>query len=99
MEEIQARAEKHVEAEEDQVERLEKGDPKRQAQMRAREAPQTFTPLREKRMQILHKICHTRLLEFPREVKGWVMGSNRNDWCKFHRAHSHSTKECQTLQA
>ncbi|RDX60994.1 hypothetical protein CR513_60817, partial [Mucuna pruriens] len=26
------------------------------------------------------------------------MGSNRNDWCEFHRAHSHSIEECRTLQ-
>ncbi|RDX76123.1 hypothetical protein CR513_43917, partial [Mucuna pruriens] len=26
------------------------------------------------------------------------MGPSRDVWCKFHRAHGHSTEECQTLQ-
>ncbi|RDX93804.1 hypothetical protein CR513_23893, partial [Mucuna pruriens] len=69
MEEICARAEKHVEVEEDQTKRLEverlpnhkesklgvqraqqKGDAKRQTQAWTHDAPQIFTPLREKRM-------------------------------------------------
>ncbi|RDX97870.1 hypothetical protein CR513_19310, partial [Mucuna pruriens] len=81
MEEIRVRAEKHVEVEEDQAERLEaervhgKKDTTRLAQptrehkqqthTRARDIKQHFTPLTEKRAQILREICYTSLLEFP----------------------------------
>ncbi|RDX87159.1 hypothetical protein CR513_31411, partial [Mucuna pruriens] len=58
--------------------------------------PLTFTPLHEK-AQILHEICHTRLLKYPKEVKGWMMGANQQEWYEFHRAYGHSTEECQTL--
>ncbi|RDY05629.1 hypothetical protein CR513_10504, partial [Mucuna pruriens] len=80
MEEIRARAVKHVEVEEDQTDRLEaeraehkdvkrsshqKEDSKRQLQMRVRDFPQNFTPLTKKRTQILREICYTSMLEFP----------------------------------
>ncbi|RDX96320.1 hypothetical protein CR513_21037, partial [Mucuna pruriens] len=104
MEEIRVRAEKHIEVEGDQAERLEVervdtirpvqqgGKHKRQA--RATDAKQHFTSLTEKRAQILREICHTSLLDFPQEVKGRVMGRSREDWCEFHRAFEHSTEGC-----
>ncbi|RDX69457.1 hypothetical protein CR513_51431, partial [Mucuna pruriens] len=79
MAEIRARAEKHIEVEEDQAERIVE----EQAQSRKNEGrvtmPKTetsrrteithkdkhFTPLNEKRAQILREICHTRLPRFP----------------------------------
>ncbi|RDY02962.1 hypothetical protein CR513_13521, partial [Mucuna pruriens] len=95
MEEIRARAEKYVEVEEDQVERLEvecvygnedsKRPTQRQAQTRGHDFTQHFTPLTKKRAQILKEICHTILLEFPQE-------------CNFHRAFGHSTEGCWTLK-
>ncbi|RDY12023.1 hypothetical protein CR513_03260, partial [Mucuna pruriens] len=62
------------------------------------EFPQNFTPLTQKRTQILKEICHTSLLEFPPKVKRWVLGLDRDGWCDFYRAFSHSTKECWTLK-
>ncbi|RDX68665.1 hypothetical protein CR513_52318, partial [Mucuna pruriens] len=26
------------------------------------------------------------------------MGRKQDEWCDFHKAHDHSTKECQTVQ-
>ncbi|RDX87986.1 hypothetical protein CR513_30479, partial [Mucuna pruriens] len=66
--------------------------------MRAWDLPQNFTPLTEKMMQILWEICHTSLLEFPPEVKGRVMGPNKDGWCDFHRAFDHSTEDCWSLK-
>ncbi|RDY05580.1 hypothetical protein CR513_10568, partial [Mucuna pruriens] len=82
MEEIRAQAEKHIEVEEDQADRVEaerqlgtsdarsaqKGENKYQS--KHKEYPQTLTPLREKRAQILRKIYHTNLLKYPKETKG-----------------------------
>ncbi|RDX73941.1 hypothetical protein CR513_46375, partial [Mucuna pruriens] len=111
MEEIRTRAEKHIEAEEDQVDLLEaeqksgpceprptipggpKGEAKHLVPPRSKGLPLSFTPLREKRAQIPREICHTRLLKFPKEVKGRVLGSNRQDWYEFRRAYNHSTEE------
>ncbi|RDX65831.1 hypothetical protein CR513_55474, partial [Mucuna pruriens] len=39
----------------------------------ARPLSQSFTPLKEKRAQIMHEICHTSLLDFPRDVRGRSM--------------------------
>ncbi|RDX86210.1 hypothetical protein CR513_32485, partial [Mucuna pruriens] len=88
MEEIRVHVEKHIEAKEDQADRLEakrqpsklresrpviprgqKGEAKHPIQARPRNNPQNFTPLKKKRTQILCKICHTRLLEFPKEAQ------------------------------
>ncbi|RDY09256.1 hypothetical protein CR513_06396, partial [Mucuna pruriens] len=107
MEEIHAWAEKHVEAEEDQTERMEakrasthkeskppgqqSGDFKHQAYTRVREFRQNFTPLTQKRIQIF-------LLEFPPKVKGRVLVSDRDGWCDFHCAFGHSIEECWTLE-
>ncbi|RDX97000.1 hypothetical protein CR513_20277, partial [Mucuna pruriens] len=80
MEEIRARAEKHVEMEEDQYERRRSEqraerkevrqtgktkEDKRPMLARTNEHAQRFTPLTEKRTQILYEICHTSLLEYP----------------------------------
>ncbi|RDX76892.1 hypothetical protein CR513_43066, partial [Mucuna pruriens] len=45
-----------------------------------------FTPLKEKRTQILREIYHTHLLEFLKEVKRRMLGSNRSDWCETFQA-------------
>ncbi|RDX77401.1 Retrovirus-related Pol polyprotein from transposon 17.6, partial [Mucuna pruriens] len=129
MDEIRARAEKHIEVEEDQLQRMEpdrhadnratlprdnvvssvaKGlkrpapsqhtdDSKRHVRLQVQETPQSFTPLKEKRAQILHEICHTSLLDFPRDVRGRSMGPNADERCDFHRVVGHSTEECWTL--
>ncbi|RDX65434.1 hypothetical protein CR513_55907, partial [Mucuna pruriens] len=57
----------------------QKREAKHSAQAQPRDNPQNFTPLKEKRTQILREICHTRLLEFLNEVKGWMLGSNQSD--------------------
>ncbi|RDY03211.1 hypothetical protein CR513_13235, partial [Mucuna pruriens] len=71
---------------------------KRQVQKWGRDFMQHFTPLTEKRAQILREICHTSLLEFPLEVKGQIMGKSREDWCDFHRSFGHSTEGCWMLK-
>ncbi|RDX71123.1 hypothetical protein CR513_49569, partial [Mucuna pruriens] len=58
-----------------------------------------FTPLKEKRSHILREICHTRLLSFPQAARRKQLGKDRREWCDFHRAVGHSTKECWTLGA
>ncbi|RDX58414.1 hypothetical protein CR513_62271, partial [Mucuna pruriens] len=108
MEEIRARAEKHVEMEEDQLERRRSErkterketkvsskieEDKRPLLARAREQAQHFTPLNEKRAQIMHEIRHTSLLEYPPEARGKVMGRERSSWCDFHRAYDHTTED------
>ncbi|RDX65632.1 hypothetical protein CR513_55693, partial [Mucuna pruriens] len=75
----------------------QKGEAKHPAQPRPRDYLLTFTLLREKRAQILQEIYHTRLLKFPKEVKGRVLGGNRQDRCEFHNAYDHSMEECWTL--
>ncbi|RDX66368.1 hypothetical protein CR513_54872, partial [Mucuna pruriens] len=57
-----------------------------------------FTPLNEKRAQILREICHTRLLRFPPTSERRTMGNNQTEWCDFHRIMGHSTKACWTLK-
>ncbi|RDX93048.1 hypothetical protein CR513_24750, partial [Mucuna pruriens] len=89
MEEIRARAEKHVEMEEDQYERRRSErkaeqkatkmsskvkEDKRPMLVKPREQTQHFTPFNEKRTQIMHEICHTSLLEYPPEAREKVMG-------------------------
>ncbi|RDX74953.1 hypothetical protein CR513_45232, partial [Mucuna pruriens] len=113
MEEIRARAKKHVEVEEDQLERreverdfdhkdvrctIQAKEDKRPAPARARNPLQHFTPLIEKRAQILREICHTTLLEFPEGGSGRVMGKDKDSWCDSHRAFGHSTKDYWTLR-
>ncbi|RDX60862.1 hypothetical protein CR513_60965, partial [Mucuna pruriens] len=112
MEEIQMRAEKHVEAKEDQAERLEEersrngGDDSRTPHRRVTDKPdlqkrpdnKRFTQLTKNRTQILKEICHTRLLHFPSSSEGKILGNNRADWCDFHHTTGHSTKACWTLK-
>ncbi|RDY14487.1 hypothetical protein CR513_00444, partial [Mucuna pruriens] len=113
MEEIRAREKKHVEIEEDQYERrrLERKaeqkatkvsskvkEDKRPMLVKPSEQTQHFTPLNEKRTQIMHEICHTSLLEYPLEARGKVMGKERNNWCDFHRAFGHTTEDCWGLK-
>ncbi|RDX69099.1 hypothetical protein CR513_51832, partial [Mucuna pruriens] len=102
------RAKKHVEAEEDQAERLEEersqnrrnsGRTIEQRTTHRPDAPKRpdnkhFTPLNEKRAQILREICHTRLLHFPLPSDGKVLGNNRADWCDFHCTTGHSMEAC-----
>ncbi|RDY01551.1 hypothetical protein CR513_15107, partial [Mucuna pruriens] len=92
MEEIRARVKKHVEMEEDQFEqrKSEQGSNRKDTRhlakakedkhpMLARTNEHTlhFTPLTEKRTQILREIYHTTLLEFPQGTKGKVMGRTK----------------------
>ncbi|RDX90999.1 hypothetical protein CR513_27068, partial [Mucuna pruriens] len=113
MEEIRARAEKHVEMEEDQYERRRSEkkaerkevrlagkarEDKRPMLARANKQTQHFTPLIEKRAQIMHEICHTSLLEYPLEARGKLMGKEKSSWCDFHRAFGHTTEDCWALK-
>ncbi|RDX65198.1 hypothetical protein CR513_56161, partial [Mucuna pruriens] len=113
MEEIRARAEKHVEMEEDQYERrkserkAERKEAKLTSKVREDRQPmlvkpqeqtQRFTPLNEKRAQIMHEICHTSLLEYPLEARGKMMGKEKSSWCDFHRAFGHTTEDCWGLK-
>ncbi|RDX75746.1 hypothetical protein CR513_44340, partial [Mucuna pruriens] len=82
MEEIRAQAEKHIEVEEDQANRLE-AIPNR---------------LRRERTQTLHEIYHTNLLKHPRDVKGRWLRPNTQEWCEFHRAYDHCIEDCRNLQ-
>ncbi|RDX97696.1 hypothetical protein CR513_19510, partial [Mucuna pruriens] len=50
---------------------------------------QCFTPLIEKRTQILHEVCHTSLLEYPQGAKGK---------CDFHLAFGNITEDCWALR-
>ncbi|RDX73895.1 hypothetical protein CR513_46428, partial [Mucuna pruriens] len=63
-----------------------------------KQAKHQFTPLTERRAQILKEICHTRLLKFPQEPEGKVLGRHKSEWCDFHRTHGHSTEACWTLR-
>ncbi|RDX73247.1 hypothetical protein CR513_47173, partial [Mucuna pruriens] len=107
MEEIRARAEKHVEMEEDQygrrrserkVERKEvrlaskAREDKRPVLARVNEQTQRFTPLTEKRAQIMHQICHTSLLEYRPEARGKLMGKRKV------AAFGHTTEDCWALK-
>ncbi|RDX91693.1 hypothetical protein CR513_26283, partial [Mucuna pruriens] len=113
MEEIRARAEKYMEVEEDQLEwhKAEHGfdhkeerrpiqtkEDKHLVPARTGDSTQHFTPLTEKRAQILREICHTILPEFPEGDKGKVMGKDKEGWCDFHRAFGHTTEDCWALR-
>ncbi|RDX66335.1 hypothetical protein CR513_54912, partial [Mucuna pruriens] len=104
MEEISARAEKHVEMEEDQpdckdIRHLAKAkEDKHPMLARTNEHTQRFTPLTEKRTQILREIYHTTLLEYPQGAKGKVMGKDKDGWCDFHQAFGHITEDCWALK-
>ncbi|RDY06098.1 hypothetical protein CR513_09969, partial [Mucuna pruriens] len=51
---------------------------KRPMLARVNEQAQRFTPLIEKRAQMMHEICHTSLLEYPMEAKGKLMGKEKS---------------------
>ncbi|RDX95797.1 hypothetical protein CR513_21627, partial [Mucuna pruriens] len=56
---------------------------------RMKDSTQHFTPLTEKRTQILCEICHTTLLEFPQGTKGKVMGKD---------TFGHTIEDCWALR-
>ncbi|RDX93634.1 hypothetical protein CR513_24073, partial [Mucuna pruriens] len=88
--EIRAWAEKHIEVEEYQAERMEVGKQPRIGDTRLtqkgenrypnkpKDYPLMFTPLHEKTTQILNEIYHTNLLKHPRDA--------------------HSTEDCRNLR-
>ncbi|RDX96125.1 hypothetical protein CR513_21255, partial [Mucuna pruriens] len=112
MAEIRARAEKHIEVEEDQTERMaeehlqtrknegrvaiQRTETSRRVETAHKD--KHFTPLNEKRAQILREMCHTRLLRFPPASDGKILGNNQTEWCDFHRTTGHSTEACWTLK-
>ncbi|RDX75765.1 hypothetical protein CR513_44322, partial [Mucuna pruriens] len=98
MEEIRARAKKHLEADRLEVEKQPRiGDtrPTQKGENRypnkSKNYPLMFTP----QNQILHEIYHTNLLKHPRDMKGQRLGPNTQEWCEFHKAYIHSTEDCR----
>ncbi|RDX75753.1 hypothetical protein CR513_44334, partial [Mucuna pruriens] len=102
MEEIRAYAEKHIEVEEDQTDRLEvekqsrKGDtqPTQKGENRYPNNPKDYPlMLTPPTTQILHEIYHTNLLKYPRDVKGRQLGPNKQEciW-PLHRRFSESAR-------
>ncbi|RDY05050.1 hypothetical protein CR513_11149, partial [Mucuna pruriens] len=113
MEEIRARAEKHVEMEEDQYEqrkseqRPDQKDVRHLAKAkedkhpmlaRTKEHKQRFTPLTVKRTQILRENFHTTPLEYWQGAKEKVMGKYKDGWCDFHQGFGHITEDCWALK-
>ncbi|RDY06590.1 hypothetical protein CR513_09399, partial [Mucuna pruriens] len=100
MEEIRMRAEKHEERSRNGGDDSQTTDRRvtHKPDIQKRSDNKRFTPLNEKRAQILKEICHTRLLCFPPPSEGKVLGNNRVDWCDFHCTTSHSTEACWTLK-
>ncbi|RDX99271.1 hypothetical protein CR513_17688, partial [Mucuna pruriens] len=49
------------------------------------------------RAHILKEAYHLQLLDIPPPTQH-QLGPSRDEWCEFHRATGHSTKECQTLK-
>ncbi|RDX82713.1 hypothetical protein CR513_36469, partial [Mucuna pruriens] len=105
MKEIRARAEKHIEADRLEVEKqprigdtqlTQKGE--NMYRNKPKDYPLIFTPVREKRTQILNEIYHTNLLKHLRDMKGWRLGPNTQEWCEFHRVYDHSIKDYQNLR-
>ncbi|RDX96549.1 hypothetical protein CR513_20782, partial [Mucuna pruriens] len=70
----------------------------KQNHTRIKQTKPHFTPLTERRTQILKEICHTRLHKFPQEPEGKVLGRNKDEWCDFHHTRGHSTEACWTLR-
>ncbi|RDX76108.1 hypothetical protein CR513_43944, partial [Mucuna pruriens] len=109
MEEIRTQAEKHIEADEDLADRLEAEHQPLISQeglkrgngildpTQSDDNIQSFTPLKVKMIQILREVYHTQLLKFLKTTNGRTIGRRQDKWCKFHKAHNHSTEECQTL--
>ncbi|RDX71558.1 hypothetical protein CR513_49080, partial [Mucuna pruriens] len=59
--------------------------------------PTQFTPLKMKCAQILQEVYNTHLMEFPHSTSR-QLGSDRDEWCKFHWTHKRTIKDCRTLQ-
>ncbi|RDX87973.1 hypothetical protein CR513_30497, partial [Mucuna pruriens] len=114
MNEIQARAKKYVEVEEDKEDRLQaekellamgkKIDSRVQAHQHyglggasQREAcVEKYTSFKATRAQILKEVYHLHLLYIPPAIKQ-QLGPSREEWCEFHRARGHKTKECRDV--
>ncbi|KAJ1416389.1 hypothetical protein SESBI_17345 [Sesbania bispinosa] len=56
----------------------------------------SLTSLTVEKGQILRKVFHTKLLQFPPPSRT-ARGPDKEKWCEFHWASGHNTKECWTL--
>ncbi|RDX83874.1 hypothetical protein CR513_35160, partial [Mucuna pruriens] len=79
-------AEKHVDVEEDTEERLQ---------------AEKEIPTMEKRSSLKNRptteVYHLHLLDIPPPTKR-QLGPSQEEWCEFHQAHDHTTKECRVLK-
>ncbi|RDX64521.1 hypothetical protein CR513_56912, partial [Mucuna pruriens] len=87
MTEIQARAEKHVEAEEDKEDRISQREV----------CVEKYTSLKATRAQILKEVYHLHLLNIPPPIER-QLGLSREEWCEFHQTHGHMIEECRLLR-
>ncbi|PNX84468.1 gag-pol polyprotein [Trifolium pratense] len=59
----------------------------------------SYTPLNETKVHILHKILSTGMATLiPTKGKPMMLGPNSNAWCAYHRAKGHDTKKCFRLR-
>ncbi|RDX85382.1 hypothetical protein CR513_33439, partial [Mucuna pruriens] len=92
MEEIRARAEKHIKVDQLEVERQLRASDTRPTLKgenkyltKSRDYPLTLTPLRKRESRYYH----------PKDTKGRWLGANTQKWCEFQRAYGHSIKDCR----
>ncbi|RDX93848.1 hypothetical protein CR513_23843, partial [Mucuna pruriens] len=57
-----------------------------------------YTPLKTSRAHILNEVYHLQLLDIPPPSQH-QLGPSQDKWCEFHKANSHSTKECRLLKS
>ncbi|RDY13811.1 hypothetical protein CR513_01217, partial [Mucuna pruriens] len=106
MTKIKARAEKHVEADEDKEDHLlaekelpiigKKSTPGLQAHQ-----PYSLggaNHREEQRTQILKEVYHLHLLDMPPPIKR-QLGSSWEERCEFHRTQGHTTENCRVLKS
>ncbi|RDX69607.1 hypothetical protein CR513_51254, partial [Mucuna pruriens] len=93
MTEIRARAEKHVEAEEDKEDRLQV---ERVVPAFGKKNTHNFEASHQ--AHILKEVCHLKLLDIPPPTQRQI-GPARDEWCEFHKTHDHVAKECRLLKS
>ncbi|PNX58225.1 hypothetical protein L195_g059085, partial [Trifolium pratense] len=59
----------------------------------------SYTPLKETKVHILHEILSTGMTTLPpTRGKPIMLGPNSNAWCAYHRAKGHDTEKCFRLR-